>query len=212
VYQEDPQQTVRCISIIDGHLKRLEDMLSDLLDLSRVESPDTRPELGKLTAEELFSAVHVTFGSVARDRRVSLVFEGDEKAVFTSDRRLLNLIVKNLVENSIKFTPAGGRVTVRFAIADETARLAVIDTGIGIPPEHLDRVFERFYQVDAARSSAAAGRGTGLGLAIVKHAINALDGHIRLDSKIGAGTTVECSFPVEDAGISSRPVEVIRTS
>jgi two-component system phosphate regulon sensor histidine kinase PhoR len=212
VYQEDPQQTVRCISIIDGHLKRLEDMLSDLLDLSRVESPDTRPELGKMTAEDIFSAVHATFGSIARDKRVTLQFEGDEKLIFISDKRLLNLIVKNLVENSLKFTSAAGKVTVRFTIADETATLAVIDTGIGIPPQHLDRVFERFYQVDAARSSSAAGRGTGLGLAIVKHAINALDGQIHLESKIGVGTTVECSFPVEMASASSGPVEILRTS
>jgi two-component system phosphate regulon sensor histidine kinase PhoR len=101
---------------------------------------------------------------------------------------------------------------LRFNIAGETATLAVIDTGIGISPQHLDRVFERFYQVDPARSSSAAGRGTGLELAIVKHAINALHGHIHLDSKTRAGTTVECRFPVVDSGLSSRPIEVVRIS
>jgi two-component system phosphate regulon sensor histidine kinase PhoR len=116
------------------------------------------------------------------------------------------------VENSVKFTPAGGAVTVELgrrepararaaAAGDATAEaataeavLTVSDTGIGIPPEHLDRVFERFYQVDGARSGSA-GRGTGLGLAIVKHAVAALGGTVRLESQVGRGTTVTCVFP-----------------
>jgi signal transduction histidine kinase len=81
------------------------------------------------------------------------------------------------------------------AASASAVNLTVQDTGIGIPPEHLERVFERFYQVDAARSGAAAGRGTGLGLAIVKHAINALRGEVRLESVVGNGTTVACTLP-----------------
>jgi two-component system phosphate regulon sensor histidine kinase PhoR len=109
----------------------------------------------------------------------------------------LNLMLKNLVENGIKYTPPGGIVTVSLSqVNGETpgALLTVSDTGIGIAPEHIDRVFERFYQVDSARSGSA-GRGTGLGLAIVKHAVLALGGTVKLESTVGAGTTVSCTFP-----------------
>jgi two-component system phosphate regulon sensor histidine kinase PhoR len=107
-------------------------------------------------------------------------------------------VLKNLVENSVKFTPPGGTITVSLYEVKEPGhpgvKLTVADSGIGIPPEHLDRVFERFYQVDAARSGTA-GRGTGLGLAIVKHAVAALGGSVKLQSTVGKGTTVTCILP-----------------
>ncbi|MEM8874012.1 MAG: ATP-binding protein, partial [Planctomycetota bacterium] len=116
-----------------------------------------------------------------------------------SDARLLDLILKNLIENAIKFTPEGGEVRVGMELRDtEDAAtelvLSVADTGIGISPEQQDRVFERFYQVDQARTTAD-GRGTGLGLAIVKHAAVALGGKVRLDSLLGRGTTVTIVVP-----------------
>ncbi len=194
VYQEDPEQTQRCIGIIDGHIKRLEDMLADLLDLSRVESPETKPHLSPLKAGEVFSTIRATLGAVARQKSLSLNFQGDDQFAFPSDRRLINLVVKNLIENSVKFTPPGGAVTLQIEPENGDAILRVIDTGIGIPQQHLDRVFERFYQVDAARSSAT-GRGTGLGLAIVKHAVHALGGTVYLSSEVGKGTIAECRFP-----------------
>jgi two-component system phosphate regulon sensor histidine kinase PhoR len=138
---------------------------------------------------------------MARQKNVDLrLGDGDPAtpAEIRTDSRLVNLVLKNLVENSIKFTPAGGRVTISFhqspAESAATISLTVADTGIGIAPEHRERVFERFYQVDAVRSGSA-GRGTGLGLAIVKHAVHALGGSVRLQSAVGAGTTVTCEFP-----------------
>lgn len=202
VYEEDPQQTSRCITIIDGHLRRLEEMLSDLLDLSRVENPDLKPQITPVHVPDLISHLRQTLGSMARQKGVELRFaienwEGNRP--FNSDPRLLNLILKNLVENSIKFTPPQGTVSVAFARSADAAQpartlLEIRDTGIGIPPEHQQRVFERFYQVDPARSGAA-GRGTGLGLAIVKHAVHALGGSVELDSAPGQGTTVTCTLP-----------------
>jgi two-component system phosphate regulon sensor histidine kinase PhoR len=196
-------------------------MLSDLLDLSRVESPDLQPHLSEVKAQDLFALLGATLGAVARQKGVELAFEdgppGDDgdPVRFMSDERLLNLVLKNLVENSIKFTPTGGRVTVRVAReadgGDGTALgrivLTVSDTGIGIPPEHRDRVFERFYQVNASRTGAA-GRGTGLGLAIVKHAVAGLDGVVRLESEIGKGTTVTCVLP-DGQGVDARTGEML---
>jgi two-component system phosphate regulon sensor histidine kinase PhoR len=214
VYADDPDQAERCIRIMDGHMKRLEDMLRDLMDLSRVESAEIKPQVAEVNAAELFALVRASLGPLAREKGVDLRFrrDGDGEVRLLTDERLLNLVLKNLVENSVKFTPPGGTVTVavgqRARRADDgraddgpsaatDAVLTVSDTGIGIPPEHLDRVFERFYQVDAARSGSA-GRGTGLGLAIVKHAAAALGGTVRIESEAGRGTTVTCVLPQGD--------------
>ena len=200
-YVDDPPQARRCIEIIDGHVHRLEELLRDLLDLSRLENPEARPALVDVRAWELFSSVRSTFGPTAKQKGVDLRFTTDPDGPdsFQGDEHLLNLILKNLVENSLKFTPPGGAVTVAVGSAADGAgrpavAVGVTDTGIGIPPEHRDRVFERFYQVDAARSGTA-GRGTGLGLAIVKHAVAALGGTLRLESTVGVGTTVTCVLP-----------------
>jgi two-component system phosphate regulon sensor histidine kinase PhoR len=206
---DDPQQTDKCLGIISGHLVRLEEMLADLLDLSRVESPDLRPSLGIVSGDDLFAMVRGTMQTLARQKLVELVFQRLPGAPesFESDRRLLNLILRNLVENSIKFTSSGGKVTVSAGAENEgaTVVLRVEDTGIGIPAEHLERVFERFYQVDAARSSAV-GRGTGLGLAIVKHAILALGGTVQLESTMGVGTSVTCRIPYHAPVVPAEPV------
>jgi two-component system, OmpR family, phosphate regulon sensor histidine kinase PhoR len=202
---DDPPQTTRCIGIIDGHIRRLEEMLADLLDLSRVESPDLQAQVRSIRAADAFSMVRSTLGPIARDRGIELTFEAPrEDEPFATDTRLLNLVLKNLVENSVKFTPAGGHITVTLGPAEPGPNsapdaplgytLIVADTGVGIAPEHLPRIFERFYQVDPARTGSST-RGTGLGLAIVKHAVHALGGNVSLNSSPGKGTTVVCTFP-----------------
>jgi two-component system phosphate regulon sensor histidine kinase PhoR len=201
VHGEDPGQTQKCITIIDGHLNRLEEMLRDLLDLSRVESTDLKPQFRPVSAGELFTVVRQGLGPMARQKGVNLHFEGEPATQVASDRRLLDLILKNLVENSIKFTPPGGSVTIGIDTTPTDMTLRVADTGVGIPKEHLDRVFERFYQVEASRTGGAS-RGTGLGLAIVKHAIHALEGAVTITSAPGEGTTVVCTIPVGEAGES----------
>jgi two-component system phosphate regulon sensor histidine kinase PhoR len=152
---------------------------------------------------ELLSILRSTMGTLARQKNVELrLGDGDPNTPpeICTDSRLINLVLKNLVENSIKYTPSSGHVTVSIHQSQHTPDVAgvvtlrVSDTGIGIAPEHLDRVFERFYQVDSARSGSA-GRGTGLGLAIVKHAVHALGGEVGLQSTVGVGTTVTCEFP-----------------
>jgi two-component system phosphate regulon sensor histidine kinase PhoR len=206
VYLEDPVQSDRCISVIDGHLRRLEEMLRDLLDLSRVESSDVNLKVAEVRSSELFGVLRSTLSAAAKQKGVELVLgaEPSTPAEFRSDSRLLNLMLKNLVENSIKFTPAGGRVAVKIepiptptsnaSAGNEWLAISVSDTGIGIAPEHLDRVFERFYQVDSVRTGTA-GRGTGLGLAIVKHAVSAMGGTVKIESKVNQGTTVRCELP-----------------
>jgi two-component system, OmpR family, phosphate regulon sensor histidine kinase PhoR len=202
VYAEDPGQADRCVQIIAGHMGRLEDLLRDLLDLSRVESTELKPYYRETKSADVFALIRSSLGPMARQKGVELRTGDIHPLTFLTDERLLNLVLKNLVENSIKFTPAGGSVAVSIEAeagdgdgsAPKSIAVKVIDTGIGIPPEHLDRVFERFYQVNASRTSSA-GRGTGLGLAIVKHAAAAMGGTVRLESEVGKGTTVTCMLP-----------------
>ena len=195
VYTEDPAQSARCLQIIGGHMKRLEDMLQDLLDLSRVENAEVKPEWTEARSFDVLTTVRTAMGAQAENKGVTLDTIDECNGSFVTERKLVDLVLKNLVENAVKFTPAGGKVTVTLGRQEEGhVVLRVADSGIGIPPQHLERVFERFYQVDAARSGTS-GRGTGLGLAIVKHAVAALGGQVTVDSLVGRGTTFTCVLP-----------------
>ncbi|MGF1633032.1 MAG: sensor histidine kinase [Phycisphaerae bacterium] len=206
------EHTNRCVNIIGGHLQRLENMLRDLLDLSRVEGTDLKPDWDTVNADDCLDIVRHVMLPLAREKGVNIItqcsFNGEpvEDLNFRSDRRLLDLIIKNLVENALKFTPAEGTVTVSLeqrigdvvqsaSVGDPSTEttLRVIDTGCGIPQQHLGRIFERFYQVDNVRTGGGP-RGTGLGLAIVKHAAHALGGTIHIRSKPGRGTDVSVRF------------------
>jgi two-component system, OmpR family, phosphate regulon sensor histidine kinase PhoR len=197
---DDPAQSEKCLTVIDGHLHRLQELLRDLLDLSSVEQPEQQLAVGSVRAAEVLDDVQATMTPFARQKSVELQFDEPTFDEFFTDARLFNLILKNLVENSIKYTLGGGavRVTLTPRTADDQPLpemvLTVTDTGIGIAPEHIDRVFERFYQVDSSRAGSA-GRGTGLGLAIVKHAVAALGGSVKLSSVVSEGTTVTCILP-----------------
>jgi two-component system phosphate regulon sensor histidine kinase PhoR len=214
VYADDPAQATRCMQIMEGHMARLEEMLRDLLDLSKVESASLKPHVRGVKTTDLFAHVRAALGPMARQKGVDLRLGGPSQPdLFYADERLLNLVLKNLVENSIKFTPTGGRVTcdAGHGEADGAVVLRVSDTGIGIPPEHLERVFERFYQVDPARSGSA-GRGTGLGLAIVKHAIAALGGTVQIESVVGKETTVTCVLPQAGEQVDGEPADERRAA
>ena len=108
---------------------------------------------------------------------------------------MIELVLQNLLDNAIKFTPAGGRVECRMEPQGGQARFRVSDTGCGISPQDQTRVFDRFFQADASRSGDTRVRGTGLGLAIVKHACERLGATISLESELGRGTTVTVLVP-----------------
>jgi signal transduction histidine kinase/PAS domain-containing protein len=203
VYLEDPKQMVRCEQVIEGNLKRLGDILGDLLDLSRVENADLEPQYAPIVFEDLFALLETTIGPVAGEKGVNLVCAPGHPETLLGDRRLLDLVLKNLVDNAIKFTPTGGTVTISLAQASTDdghhglrpgVIMSVTDSGIGIAPEFHDRIFERFFQVGQGRT-AGVRRGTGLGLAIVRHAVHAMGGRIHVQSDLGQGTSMICEFP-----------------
>lgn len=224
VMQDDPAMAERLTRMIVNHAGRLEELLRDLLDLSRLESPDVPLAIERIDVDDVASSLEHMFEGACGERNLRLVFDIDEalneSGGFFADRRLLMLIVRNLVENATKFAfegsevrigvtlieaeipgPSGGDLSTGGMATDARAgsrgvvRWEVADRGIGIPLNQQDRVFERFYQVDAARTGSGK-RGTGLGLAIVKHAAKAMGGRVGLKSVWGQGTTVWAELPV----------------
>jgi signal transduction histidine kinase len=133
----------------------------------------------------------------AADRKIALCnLIAADVQVFADPHRLVQMLT-NLVDNAVKFNREGGTVSVRHVAADQSDRISVTDTGEGIPTQHVDRLFERFYRVDRARSRELG--GTGLGLAIVKHLAKAHGGEVSVSSRIGQGTQFVIELPRENA-------------
>ena len=189
VKQED---VPRFIGHIRSEAQRLVTLIGDIIRLSQLDEGEPMPAepvellaLAREAAESLQSA--------AAARNVTVTVEG-EPVELTGVRRLLYEIVFNLCDNAIKYNTDGGRVQVTVTKENETAAVTVRDTGIGIPPDQQDRVFERFYRVDKSHSKASG--GTGLGLSIVKHAVQYHHGAIHLQSEVGKGTEIRVTFPL----------------
>ncbi|MBX3364857.1 MAG: PAS domain-containing protein [Phycisphaeraceae bacterium] len=193
----------RLTEMIAQNSMRLEDLLNDLMDLSRLESPETAVKIHHFDLGELAQGLRGVFESVLGERRLELDFDIAEGARFLeTDRHLIELALKNLVDNACKFAREGTVVRVRVSLQEPTgpgrahgARFEVTDQGIGIPLQHQQRIFERFYQVDPSRSGDPRRRGTGLGLAIVKHAVRLLGGSVGVRSVWQQGTTVWFEVP-----------------
>ena len=171
-------------------------MTKDLLSLYVVEATRQRPRTEKIALGALAEWVREDFSGLAAEKGVGLSVECPDPGVeFLSDNTLLELILQNLLDNAIKFTPAGGEVVCRLGSDERRVVLVVRDSGCGIAPEIQDRVFERFFQADTSRSRGPRMRGTGLGLAIVKHAAERLGATVDLQSTPGEGTTLTVALP-----------------
>jgi signal transduction histidine kinase/HAMP domain-containing protein len=187
----DKEELAKLASVMDRHVKRLEEMTNDLLDLHVAESGRFPLRLQDIALEDLAQWVQAQFGTLSQSKGITLTVKAAQpQRRLRSDRKLLELIVRNLVDNAIKFTPSGGQVQCVFDLAGQDTILRVSDTGCGIAPQDQPRVFERFYQSNIARSGDSRLRGTGLGLAIVRHAAERLGATIQLQSELGKGTTV----------------------
>jgi signal transduction histidine kinase len=189
----DPTSRRRFAEAIQGSAHRMQRVVDDLLDLSRIESGGWKPSATALDAAAAIGDALLPFRPAAERKRITLDAEiAPGLTTVYADPTALRQILSNLIENAIRHT-AEGSVIVAASQAPNGVRIAVRDTGIGIAPEHLPRIFERFYRVDAARSREAG--GTGLGLAIVKHLIEAHGGTVHAESVPGRGTTITVQFP-----------------
>lgn len=188
------------LQVIERQNGRMEAMVADLLNLSRIESTPGRFTPGAIPLDAFMGELHARFAERLRSKNLAwqLDVPRELKSVH-ANLHLLRLVMDNLVDNAIKFTEAGGRVAITCCVDAGLPGVAisVADTGCGIPDEEQSRVFERFYQVERARSGGA--RGTGLGLSIVRHAMSAMRGSVELHSKPGEGTTVTILIPAPPA-------------
>ena len=178
-----------------GHIRteaaRLVTLIEDIIRLSQLDEGGELP-FEPVNLKKLAEEASASLASAAAEKQVTIRVHGDDRQI-TTVRRLASEIIYNLCDNAVKYNREGGSVDVTIDGTAHGAVVTVQDTGIGIPPEHQSRVFERFYRVDKSHSRQSG--GTGLGLSIVKHAVQYLGGRIELESQPGKGTTMRVHFP-----------------
>jgi len=191
---EDEQNRRRFVEIIKAHAARLNNIASDLLALSELESADAGPPPERVSVRDAVEAAVTAVESEAALRQVRIHRSVDTQLFVMANKIRLEQVLLNLVDNAVKFNRPGGEVWIDAARSEDGwVRISVTDNGIGIPSADLPRVFERFYRVDKARSRAAG--GTGLGLSIVKHAVERMGGSVSAESQLGKGSKFTVTLP-----------------
>jgi len=183
---DDEGKRAKFIDLIERNANTLEQLIADMLELARIESGEMKLQLETVQLARAVHAVTAQHAHRAELKPVELVSEAADIGV-RADRRVLEHILDNLIDNALKYCPAGATIRVGSSMADGMVRVWVADTGPGIAAHHIDRIFERFYRVDAGRSRALG--GTGLGLSIVKHFVEAMGGSVSVESRVGVGST-----------------------
>jgi len=192
---DDPTHCMQFIEQIESQSDRLHQLILDLLHLSRVESGKASFEISEIDLAEICSHCLQVLGEQAQRSEIRLELVPSAGPIrLQADAEAIRMIVDNLLVNAIRYTPAGGQVRICCRVVRGWAILEVSDTGIGIAPEHHERIFERFYRVDKARSRDVG--GTGLGLSIVKHLAHSFGGNVEVESQIGVGSTFRVRLPI----------------
>jgi two-component system sensor histidine kinase SenX3 len=197
----DPEAIAKFASRMQAEAKRLSDLVQEIINLSRLQDDDPLKNGKPVNLVEVITEAVDQSRLNAEKRKITLVFEQLDEAVVNGDRNQLTMAVNNLIENAINYSPDATRVAITLKVSDQIAEIAVSDQGIGIPEKDLERIFERFYRVDPARSRLTG--GTGLGLSIVKHIATNHGGDVSLWSVEGAGSTFTIRFPLADTFLTS---------
>ncbi len=207
----EPETTRRFLGTILDNARRMQRLVDDLLDLARIEAGRWQPEPEPVDVQE---AAWEMWNELAERAAAGAVqFEVDVTpgaGTVMVDADALRQVLTNLLDNSLRYTPRGGRIICRSRIEGSGMAVSVADNGTGIGHEHLPRIFERFYRADHSRSREEG--GTGLGLAIVKHLVEAHGGRVYAESERGVGTTVTCWFPASVVGAEDRASTPAQTS
>ena len=182
----DPKVNKHFLEKAEHHTVNLSNLLNDLIDISMIESGEMRMSYRYFDISDFIKNIVNEFSLIAEEKNIQIIFNPPNTGlqVFGDKERLRQVFV-NLIQNAIKYTDEGN-VEILLEEEKKSVNINVIDTGIGIPQEDIDRIFERFYRVDKARSKAVG--GTGLGLAIVKHIIDAHSSKIIVESVFGKGS------------------------
>ena len=200
--EEDPFKR-RFLERILKRAKEMEALVEDLLILAALESKEGKVIWEKVDLHNLVEEVFQNLKEVAEEKKVQLLNEVPPETYCTCDEHKIFILLKNLVENAIKYNREGGKVWVRSYPKGEFQVIEVSDTGIGIPKKHLPLIFERFYRVDKSRSREV--RGTGLGLSIVKHIALIHGGKVEVESEKGKGSTFRVYIPLKGQTAKEQP-------
>lgn len=193
--RDDPEAAASFLSIIERNAERMGRLVDDLLELSRIEAGEFRLHLEPLSLADAVEQVLGAHRKTAAEKRIRLSADLPEAIPqIAADRNALEQVLTNLVGNALKYSPVEASVTVRAMVQGDRVHISVEDTGPGIGPQHLPRLFERFYRADAGRSRELG--GTGLGLSIVRHLVEAMGGRVSVDSTPGVGSNVHFDLPV----------------
>lgn len=191
----DPQRADEFLGAVQRNAERLSRLVTELLDLSRIEEGSQALELKGMTAEGAVGAVIDLLETRAHDRGLSLDLAIEDDLMFVGDARSFEQVLVNLVDNAIKYTPRGGTVGIEIRRDEEDALFEVWDTGPGVPEAHRARLFERFYRVDPGRSRDMG--GTGLGLSIVKHLVESMHGTVGMRPRSPRGSVFWVRLPLD---------------
>lgn len=189
----DAAETSELVGVIRRQSERMREMIDDLTDLAQIESGSIELDRQRVALPSLLREAAEDLAGAARAKGVEVRIEGDESAAVSGDRRRLAQVARNLLDNAIKFSPAGGRVDLDAFREEDLPGFSVSDQGPGVPRAERDRIFQRFYQVDRSRSKARP--GSGLGLAIVKHIVHLHGGSIEVADAPGGGARFVVRFP-----------------
>lgn len=190
---DDREHNRRFLSVIRKNAERMHRLIDDISELSMIESGTIKIKLQRRNLHSVVEEVFTNLSAKAFERKIKLANDVNENATVCADVVRLEQMLTNLIDNAIKFNGEAGSVTVRHSQTDTKDIISVTDTGEGISGDHLERIFERFYRTDRARSREIG--GTGLGLAIVKHLARLHNGEVSVRSALGKGSTFVIELP-----------------
>jgi phosphate regulon sensor kinase PhoR len=185
----------RSLDLMHQQATQMQHLVADLLMLSRLETDRSNPPRELVEVPALLAAIREDAQLLSGDKQHHITLEAEAELRLYGAERELHSAFSNIIGNAVRYTPAGGEIHIRWWHNDSGAHFSVSDSGIGISAEHLPRLTERFYRVDTGRSREVG--GTGLGLAIVKHVLTRHGARLRVDSKLGKGSTFTIDFPLD---------------
>jgi two-component system phosphate regulon sensor histidine kinase PhoR len=197
----DAEHAPRMLEIIHRQSERLSLLVNDLLELSRLESGDFKLKRQPLLLGESVVRALDAVRPKAEQKNIPLELRFPDDLVVDADPQAIEHVLINLLDNAVKYTPANGSIVVTGGRDGSRCVLTVKDTGVGIAPKHLSRIFERFYRVDPGRSRDTG--GTGLGLSIVKHLMGAMGGEVKVSSRAGEGSEFTIFLPASAPGLAA---------
>jgi heavy metal sensor kinase len=196
LWAKTPQDYVTVLEGVNAEAERLGHLISDLLALARGDEGRTQFDHEPVRLDLVAGAVAANADLLAAECGITLEVQAPSPVTILGDEARLIQVVMNLVENAVRYTNPGGRVSVAVEARQDQARLSVRDTGIGIAPEHLPHIFERFYRADPARRRSSGSSSSGLGLAIVEWVVHAHGGTIAVESRVGRGSSFTVTLPL----------------